>query len=66
MHICKDGGNRWLSGDEPIVKIVAKMFEVIVSKPPSTAHRTMLLQRFHQVDALFIISTGLLPLCGFF
>jgi len=49
---CKDGGIQWLSADEPIVKIVLKMLEVIVTKPPSTTHKTMLLQRFHQVSAL--------------
>ena len=52
VHACEDGGIQWLSGDEPIVKIIVKMLEVIVTKPPSTAHKTMLLQRFHQVSAL--------------
>jgi len=41
-----------LNSDEPIVKIVAKMLEVIVTKPPSTTHKTLLLQRFHQVSHL--------------
>jgi len=54
-YVCKDGRSRWLNGDEPVVKIVAKMLEVTVTKPPSTAHKTMLLQRFHQVGALLQI-----------
>jgi len=62
-NLCKGEGSQWLSGDEPIIKIVAKMLEVIVTKPPSATHKTMLLQRFHQVGALFIIGfvSNLLP-----
>ena len=51
-HLCTAGGSQWLNSDEPIVKIVAKMLKVIVSKPPITTHKTMLLQRFNQVSAL--------------
>jgi len=51
-YICKGRGSRWLNSDEPIVKIVAKMLEVIVTKPPSTIDVTTLLQQFHQVSVL--------------
>ena len=48
------GGSWWLSSDEPIVRIVAKLLEVIVTKLPSTAHKTLLLERLHQVLTLII------------
>jgi len=50
------GGGSWcLSSDEPIVRIVAKLLEVIVTKLPSTAHKTLLLERLHQVSVLTLI-----------
>ena len=48
-YVCKGGGSQWLNSDEPVVKIVSKILEVIVTKLPNTMHKTVLLQRFHQV-----------------
>lgn len=57
------GGAQWLKSDEPIIKIVAKMLEVIVTKLPVTTDKTMLLQRLHQVrliDMLLLLYLFLL------
>jgi len=48
--VCTGEGSQWLQSDEPIIKIIAKMLEVIVTKLPITADKTMLLQRLHQVS----------------
>jgi len=52
--VCKGTGGQWLNIDGPIVKIVAKLLEVILTKPTSTKQRTDLLQRFYTVGVLSI------------
>ena len=63
--MCKGGGSLWLKSDEPIIKIVAKMLEVIVTKLPVTAHKMLLLQRLHQVSVLMRMINVLLLLLAF-
>jgi len=60
--MCKGGENQWLSSDEPVVKIVAKMLEVIVSKPHGPTHGTVLLQRFHQVSASTVVEHAVIAI----
>jgi len=55
--MCKGEGSQWLKSDEPIMRIVAKMLEVIVTKLPITEHKTMLLHRLRQVTSVLTSSS---------